>query len=135
MTKINLSKTCFLSTQASVVFTYLKKAFSKTLILYHFNSERHIRIQIDIFSFGIDEIFSQLTLRHMTYINSDLSTSKIHHLYLVTFFSRKMISARTWYETYNGDLLTIIKAFNTLHHCLEGYKYEIFVLTDCNNFC
>ena len=44
-----------------------------------------------------------------------------------------MISAETWYETYNGKLLAIIEAFKTWRHYLEGCKYEVLVLTDYNN--
>ena len=44
-----------------------------------------------------------------------------------------MILAETRYETYNGELLAIIKAFKTWRHYLEGYKHEILVFTDYNN--
>ena len=46
-----------------------------------------------------------------------------------------MIPAETWYETYNGELLAIVKAFKTWRHYLEGCKHEVFVLTDYNNLC
>ncbi len=48
---------------------------------------------------------------------------------------QKMISAKTWYETYDQELLAIVEAFKTWHHYLEGYKHEVFVLTDNNNLC
>ena len=44
-----------------------------------------------------------------------------------------MILAKTWYETYNGELLAIVKAFKTWRQYLEGCKYEVFVFTDYNN--
>ena len=45
-----------------------------------------------------------------------------------------MIIAKTWYKTHNAELLAIVKVFKTWHHYLEGYKQEIFVLTNHNNF-
>ena len=46
-----------------------------------------------------------------------------------------MIPTKTWYETHDGKLLAIVKAFKTWRHYLEGYKHVIFVLTDYNNLC
>ena len=45
-----------------------------------------------------------------------------------------MISAKTWYETHNGELLAIVKIFKTWKHYLKGYKYKVLILTDYNNF-
>ena len=44
-----------------------------------------------------------------------------------------MIPAKTWYETYNAELLAIVEAFKTWRHYLEGCKHEVLVLTDHNN--
>lgn len=44
-----------------------------------------------------------------------------------------MILAKVQYKTHNGKFLNIIKTFKTWQHYLEGYKYEILVLTDHNN--
>ena len=46
-----------------------------------------------------------------------------------------MITAKTSYETHDGELLAIIKAFKTWRYYLEGCKYEVLVLTDYNNLC
>ena len=45
-----------------------------------------------------------------------------------------MIFAKIRYKTYKGKLLAIIKVFKTWKHYLKGYKYEVFILTDYNNF-
>ena len=45
-----------------------------------------------------------------------------------------MISAETYYKTHNQELLAIVEAFKTWRYHLEGCKYEVFVLTDHNNF-
>lgn len=44
-----------------------------------------------------------------------------------------MISAKTWYEMYNQELLAIIEVFKIYRHNLEDYKYKVFMLTDHNN--
>ena len=51
----------------------------------------------------------------------------------VAFFSRKMIPAKTRYETHNGELLAIVKAFKIWRHYLESYKHEVLVVIDYNN--
>lgn len=45
-----------------------------------------------------------------------------------------MIPAQTRYETHDGELLAIVEAFKTWRHYLEGYKHEVLVLMDHNNF-
>ena len=44
-----------------------------------------------------------------------------------------MIPTETRYETHNGELLAIIKAFKTWSHYLEGSQHEVLVLIDHNN--
>ena len=44
------------------IFTQLKQAFNKTLILQNFDTERHIRIETDASSYVIGGVFSQMTL-------------------------------------------------------------------------
>lgn len=53
----------------------------------------------------------------------------------VTYFSRKMIPIEIRYQTHNGELLAIIKAFKIWKHYLEGYKHEVLVLINHNNLC
>ena len=48
----------FLISGARIAFTELRQAFVKALILYHFNPECHIRIEIDISGYVIDGVFS-----------------------------------------------------------------------------
>ena len=45
-----------------------------------------------------------------------------------------MILAETRYETHDGELLVIVKAFKRWRHYLEGCKHEVLVFTDHNNF-
>ena len=46
-----------------------------------------------------------------------------------------MIPAEIWYETHNGKLLAIVKAFKTWRHYLEDCKHEVLILTNHNNLC
>lgn len=48
----------FVISKARLTFTYLKKAFTKALILYHFNPERHIQIKTDTSSYAISGILN-----------------------------------------------------------------------------
>ncbi len=111
----------FLNADARKAFTKLKQAFLEAPILNHFDPERHIRIETDVSGYAIGGVLSQLTLD-----DSDRWHS-------VALFSRKMIPAETWYETYNGELLAIVEAFKTWRHYLEGCKYEVLMLTNHNN--
>ena len=91
----------FLTPKARKAFIKLRQAFVKALILNHFNSKRHIRIETDASDYTIGGILSQLTL-------DDLG-----RCHLIAFFSRKMISAKTQYKTHDGKLLAIIEVFKT----------------------
>ena len=91
--------------------------FFKAPILYHFDSERHIRIKTAVSGYAISGVFNQLTL-------DDLSQWDP-----VPFFFRKMIPVETRYETHNGKLLAIVEAFKTWRHYLESSQHEVLVLT------
>ena len=49
--------------ETEFIFIQLKKAFTKTLILYYFNSEHHIQIEINILDYAIGRIQNQLTFK------------------------------------------------------------------------
>ena len=55
----NLSKSDFFTLKAMLAFTELRQMFVKALILHHFNSKRHIRIETDASSYTIGGVFSQ----------------------------------------------------------------------------
>ena len=52
----------------------------------------------------------------------------------VTYYSQKMILAKTWYKTHVGELLAIIKAFKTWQHYLEDCKHKVLILGNHDNF-
>lgn len=78
LSKTKSSKIRFFTPEVRIVFICLRKTFTKAPILNHFDPQRHIRIEIDGFGFLLREIFSQLTLKHMTYTNADPFTSNIN---------------------------------------------------------
>lgn len=86
--------------------------------------------------FAISKIFSQLTFDqsfsgHVIYKNLNSSAkSKIDIWHPVVFLSRKIISAKTWYKTYDQEVQAIVDAFKSWRHYLKGCKYEVLVLTN-----
>lgn len=69
-----------------------KKAFTKALILYHFEPKRYIQIEIDSSHFAISQVPSKLISDqffsgHMIHKNLNSSIkSKIDIWYLIAFF-------------------------------------------------
>ena len=115
----NSNKTGYLTPEARLGFTQLRKAFTKAPILRHFDSEYYIRIETDTPKYAIGGMLSHLT------------DSGWWHL--VAYYSRKMIPAKTRYKTHDGELLAIIEVFKTWHHHLKGCNYKVLVLTNYNN--
>ena len=91
----------FFGFEAKLAFTKLRQAFFKALILHHFDSKYHIRIEMDVLGYAIEEVFNQLILDNLSC------------WYLLAFFSRKMIPTGTRYETHNSEFLAIVEAFKT----------------------
>ena len=51
----------FLTPNARQAIIQLRQAFTEALILQHFNSERHIRIETDASGYAIGGVLSQIT--------------------------------------------------------------------------
>ena len=111
----------FLTSGARMAFTKLRQAFIKASIFHHFNPEHHIRIGMDASGYSIGRVFSQLTLDNLS------------RWYSVTFFSQKIILAKTRYETHNSEFLAIVEAFKTWKHYLEGSQHKVLILTNHKN--
>jgi RNase H-like domain found in reverse transcriptase len=79
-------------------FEALKAAFSKTLILIHFNLNNPIVVETDASNYAIAAIISQITP----------SDGDIHP---IAFYSRGMAPAEMNYEIYDKELLAIFCAF------------------------
>ena len=52
----------FLILEAKLLFTKLKQAFVKALILYYFDLEHYIQVETDISGYAIGGVFGKLTL-------------------------------------------------------------------------
>ena len=113
----------YLTPDAKRAFIQLRQVFTKAPILQHFDLECYIRIETDASSYAICGVQSQLTWNNLG------------QWHPVAFYIWKMISAKTWYKTHNGELLAIIKALKTWRHYLKGCKHEVLVLTNHNNLC
>ena len=123
----------FFTPKARLAFIQLRQAFVEAPILHYFDPESHIRIEIDVSGYAIGGVLSQLSSGARP--DGVITKDNLDQWHLVAFFSRRMIPAETWYKTYDGKLLAIVKAFKTWRHYLKGCKHEVLVLTDHNNLC
>ena len=99
----------FLTTNAKRAFNRLRLAFTKASILWHFDLKCHIWIETDASGYAISGMLNKLTLG--TNPNEIITKANLNQWYLVAFFLKKIIPAKTWYKIHNSKLLTIIKAF------------------------
>lgn len=70
----------FLSSKAGELLKMLNKSFLTTLVLQHFDVQRHIQVETDALKYAIDGILSQ--------------QNKERHWPLIDFYSQKMITAK-----------------------------------------
>lgn len=61
-TKADFFKTNIFTSEARKTFMHIEKQFTKALIFYHFESEYHILMEINIFSIAINESSSHINL-------------------------------------------------------------------------
>ena len=88
--KSTIRATGYLTSNTKTVFIWLKKASFEISIICHFDLKYYIRIETNGFSYAIGKILSQLTLN-----NKD-------QWYLIAYFWKKKILAKTWYKTHNN---------------------------------
>ena len=113
--------TDYLTPDTRQAFTQLRQVFTKALILRHFDLECQIRIETDVSGYAIGGVLNQF--------------NNLGQWYSMAYYFRKMIPAKTWYKTYNRELLAIVKAFKIWRHYLKGCKHKVLMLTDHNNLC
>ena len=90
-------------------FNRLRLAFTKTPILWHFDPKCHIWIETDALGYAIGSVLSQFVSG--TRLDGVVTKTDLGQWHLIAFFLRKMILAEPQYETHNGELLAIVKAF------------------------
>ena len=73
----------YLTPAAKKAFNHLRHAFTQASIFQHFNSEQHIRIEIDVSGYAIGEVLSWLILDNLGQWHPG------------AYYSQKMISAKT----------------------------------------
>ena len=112
--------------EARKAFKRLKNAFSSILVLQHFDPNKPIRIEMNALEFAIAGILSQLG-------DSTLGQWSDAHWHPVAFWSRKMIPTECNYDTYDKELLAIVKTFKHWRHYLKGSQHPIKVLADHMN--
>ncbi len=91
----------------------------KMFILRHFDSERHIHIEIDAFNYAVANILSQ--------------SDDENQWHLIAFWFRMMINVERNYETYDQKLLIIVTMFKHWWHYVKDNYHTVEVLTDHNN--
>ena len=88
---------------ARVAFLALLDAFTQASMLVHFDLKNKIRVETDASGFAIAAILSQLVYRR-----EGGSEAQWHS---ITFYFKKIISAKTRYETHDSELLAIVTVF------------------------
>jgi hypothetical protein len=119
---INLikKKTKFLWTdKCQIAFEILKKTFIFDMILRHFDLDRSIIIEIDVFDYVSNDILSQ-------YDDEEV-------LHFVIYFLKKHNSTECNYEIYDKKLMTIIRCFEKWQSELERFVFSISVIFDYKN--
>ena len=107
-------------------FRKLRDAFTKALVLAHFDSKQPIRLETNASEYAIAGILSQP-------VDTQATSKSSAHWHPVAFWSRKMIPAERNYEMHDQELLAIVMCFKQWRHYLEGSQHPICVLTDHAN--
>ncbi len=115
---VKISSFIWLS-KAKQAFNQLRDVFMRAFILRHFDSERHIHIEIDMFNYAVANILSQ--------------SDDEDQWHLIAFWFRMMIDVERNYETYDQKLLVIVTMFKHWWHYVKDNYHTVEVLTDHNN--
>ncbi len=83
--------------EAKQAFNQLRDVFMRAFILRHFDSERHIHIEINMFNYAVASILSQ--------------SNDEDQWHLIAFWFKIMINVKRNYETHDQKLLVIVAMF------------------------
>ncbi len=106
------------SSEAKQAFNQLRDVFMRAFILRHFDSERHIHIEIDTFNYAVVNILSQ---------------SDDDQWHSIAFWFRIIINVQRNYEIHDQKLLVIVAMFKHWWHYVKDSHHTVEVLTDHNN--
>jgi len=105
--------------KCQIAFNILKKVFTFKIILYHYNSDHKIVIEINASNYVFKDILFQ-------YDENEI-------LHSVTYFSKKHNSVECNYEIYDKELIIIVCAFKKWWSELENSIYSIKMITNHKN--
>jgi hypothetical protein len=105
--------------EEDAAFQDLKAVFCSAPLLAHFKPQQPIAIEADASDFAMSMILSQP--------HADGS------LHPVAFASRKFPAAEINYDVHGKELLSIVTAFKTWWHYIEGSPHRITVYSDHKN--
>ena len=88
-----IEKPIFQTPNAKNTFNYLQLVFIKALIFWYFDLKSHIWIEINISSYAINKVMSQLNL-DFDALSNDLNKSDFNQWDLVAYLSRKMVTIK-----------------------------------------
>ena len=106
------------SSEAQAAFDELKRLYTSTPILKHFDPSLPIRLHTDSSGFALSGILSQ---------------SYEDRWHPVAFWSRKCLPAECNYDIYDREMLAVVEAMKHWRHYLEGSREPVQVLTDHKN--
>jgi hypothetical protein len=102
-----------------LAFDTLTKAFISDVIFIHFDPDRKIVVETDVFDYVSGGILSQY--------------DKFGILRFIAYFSRKHNPAECNYEIYDKEFFVIVRVFEKWRPELEGSVHPIDVITDYKN--
>ncbi len=107
------------SQKYQIAFNILKKVFTFKIILYHYNSDHKIVIEINASNYVFKDILSQY------------DENEIFHL--VTYFLKKHNSVKCNYKIYDKEFIIIVCTFEKWWSELEDFIYSVEMITNHKN--
>ncbi len=105
--------------KCQIAFNILKKVFTFKIILYHYNSDHKIVIEIDALNYVFKDILSQ-------YDENEI-------LHSIAYFLKKHNSVECNYEIYDKELMIIVCAFKKWWSELEDFIYSVKIIMNHKN--
>ena len=105
--------------KCQIAFNILKKVFTFKIILYHYNSDHKIVIEINASNYVFEDILFQY------------DENKILHS--VAYFLKKYNSVECNYKIYDKELMIIVCAFKKWWSKLKDFIYSVEMITNHKN--